>query len=75
MLYSVYALFSVWGTWCIVYFVYGVLGIWLPGCIMHSVYAVLSVNSRLWHEGIQRDDFALYSAMMVELCMRTSNGG
>jgi len=36
------------------------------GCMLCSVHAVLSVNSWSWNVEIERDDFTLWSVMMVE---------
>jgi len=43
--------------------------------MLYSVYAVLGVNSRSCHGEIERDDFTLCSAMMVELWTRKREMG
>jgi hypothetical protein len=39
------------------------------------LYAVLGVNSPSWHGGIERNDFTMYSGMMVELWTRKREMG
>jgi len=59
MLYSVNAVFDVYGT----------------RCMLYLAYAVLTVNSWSRDRELERDDLTLGSAMMVELWTRKSEMG
>jgi len=50
-------------------------GVCCTRCMLYSVYAGLGVNSWSWHGEIERDDWTLCSAMMVELWTRKREMG
>jgi len=57
------------------YLVYAILGVYCTRCMLYSVYAVLGVNSRSSHVEIERDDWGLCSAIIVELWTRKKQMG
>jgi hypothetical protein len=80
MPFTVYALLvsAVPGVCCtqlMLYLVYAVFGVYCTRCMLYLVYDVLTVNSRLGHSKIGRDNLTLGSTMMIELSMTMGEMG